>query len=119
VTPRVLQPSPLKEISSRDYEGREVKGEQRSVIDHFSDHKGRRGHFLSSRVGIVPTIGENLHMGTSLSVGSAMTPLLGKRMKGKHSNSLVKPQGQGSMITKTSRSELGQSNGHTSHLKSQ
>jgi hypothetical protein len=31
----------------------------------------------------------------------------------------VKPQGQGSKITKTSRVALGQSNRHTSHLKSQ
>jgi hypothetical protein len=58
-------------------------------------------------------------MGRSLSVGSALTPPLGKRMKGKHSNSLVKPQGQGSMINKTSRNALGQSNGHTSRLKLQ
>jgi hypothetical protein len=40
-------------------------------------------------------------------------------MKDKHSKLLAKPQGPGAMITKTSRSALGQSNGHTSHLKSQ
>jgi hypothetical protein len=28
---------PLKEISPRDYEGREVKGEQGTIIDHFFD----------------------------------------------------------------------------------
>jgi hypothetical protein len=49
----------------------------------------------------MPTIGEILQTGTSFCVGSALTPLLGKRMKDKHSNSLVKLEGQGSMITKT------------------
>jgi hypothetical protein len=34
--------TPLKEISSRDYEGREVKGEQGTVIDHFFGLSGTK-----------------------------------------------------------------------------
>jgi hypothetical protein len=39
-------------------------------------------------------------------------------MKDNCTESLVKPQGQVVMITKASRSALGRSNGHTSHLRS-
>jgi hypothetical protein len=51
----------------------------------------------------VPTIDENLQTGISFCVGSALTPLLDKKMKGKHSNSLVELEGQGSIITRTQR----------------
>jgi hypothetical protein len=58
-------------------------------------------------------------METSFSAGLTLTPLLGKKYEGSVSMSLVKPQAQGSMITKTSKSVIGQSNRHTSRLKSQ
>jgi hypothetical protein len=82
-------------------------------------NEGWCNHFLSSSVGIVPTISENLQTETSFRVGSASTPLLGKKDEGSVSMPLAKPQGQGSKITKTSRCALGQSNRHTNHLKSQ
>jgi hypothetical protein len=65
------------------------------------------------------TIGEILQTEISFNVGSTLTPLLGKKNEGSVSMPLVKPQGQGSKITKTSRVALGQSNRHISHLKSQ
>jgi hypothetical protein len=63
VATEVLQPSPLKEISSQDYEGRGVLGQQRMVIEPLfwsQWHEGRIDHFLDSRVGIMPNIGNNL-----------------------------------------------------------
>jgi hypothetical protein len=95
---------------------------QRMVIESvpwFERHEGRRDHFLNSQVRIMPTIGEILQTKISFNVGSTLTPLLGKKDEGSVSIPLVKPQGQGSKITKTSRVVLGQSNRHTSHLKSQ
>jgi hypothetical protein len=56
--PGVLQPSPFKEISSRDYEGREVLRKHRTVIEPLlwsQWHEGRRDHFLNSKVGIMQT----------------------------------------------------------------
>jgi hypothetical protein len=67
----------------------------------------------------MPTIGEILQMKTSLGVGSAFDDhCLAKSMKDDGMESLVKPQGR-AMITRKSRSALGQSKRHTSHLKSQ
>jgi hypothetical protein len=51
----------------------------------------------------VPTIDENLQTKTSFSVGSALTLLLSKIDERWGTKSLVKPQGQGSMITNTDR----------------
>jgi hypothetical protein len=85
----------------------------------FLRHEGRRDHSLNSRVRIVPTNDENLRMEISSCVGSALTPLLCKKDEGSISLSLAKPQGQGFMITKTSRSVLCSSNRHTSRIKSQ
>jgi hypothetical protein len=51
----------------------------------------------------VPTIDENLQTKTSFSVGSALTLLLSKIDERWGTMSLVKPQGQGSMITNTHR----------------
>jgi hypothetical protein len=65
------------------------------------------------------TIGEILQTEISFNVGSTLTPLLGKKDEGSVSMPLAKPQGQESKITKTSRTALGQSNRHISHLKSQ
>jgi hypothetical protein len=59
----VLQPSPLKEISTQDYEGREVIVKHRMVIEPLlgsQRHKGRHDHFFNSRVGKMPTIGQEL-----------------------------------------------------------
>jgi hypothetical protein len=67
----------------------------------------------------MPTIGEILQTEISFNVGSTLTPLLGKKDEGSVSMPLAKPQGQGSKIVKTSRGALGQSNRHTTRLKSQ
>jgi hypothetical protein len=64
---------PLKEISSRDYEGREVLGKQRMVIEPLLSslrHEGRRDHFLNFWVRIMPNISENLQTEISFNVGS-------------------------------------------------
>jgi hypothetical protein len=83
-------------------------------------HEGTRDHSLKSRVGSMPTIGQELADGNKLQCGVNLnTHCLAKRTKDGCTESLVKPQGQGSMMTKTSRSALGWSNGDTSHLKSQ
>jgi hypothetical protein len=44
-------------------------------------YEGRGDHSLNSRVGIVPAIGQILQAETSFRVGSALTPLLGKKDK--------------------------------------
>jgi hypothetical protein len=67
----------------------------------------------------MPTIGEILQTKISFNVGSTLTPLLSKKDEGSVSMPLVKPQKQGSKTTKTSRGAHGQSNRHTSRLKSQ
>jgi hypothetical protein len=68
----------------------------------------------------MPTIGEILQTKTSFRVGSDFDDhSLAKRMRDGGTESLGKPQGQGAMITKTSRSALGQSKRHTGRLKSQ
>jgi hypothetical protein len=85
----------------------------------FQRYESRCDHFLNSQVGIVLTNDKNLPTETNFSVGSILTPLLGKKDEGSISMSPTKPQGQGSMITKTSSSALGEGNRHTSHLKSQ
>jgi hypothetical protein len=75
-TPGVLQPPPLTEISSRDYEGGEVLGnkeQSREPLLWSWRNEGRHHLFLNSRVRIIPTINEDLQTGTSFSVGSAMT----------------------------------------------
>jgi hypothetical protein len=119
----VLEPSPFQEISSRDLRRKRgsSKNKERSYgpLLWFQQHEGRRGHSFNSSVGIMPTNDENLKMEISSHVGSALTPLLGKKEEGSVSMSLAKPQGQGSLITKTSSSALGPSNRHTSRLKLQ
>jgi hypothetical protein len=95
---------------------------QRMVIESFpwfERHEGWCNHFLNSQVRVIPTIGESLQTEISFNVGSTLTPLLGKKDEVSVSMPLSKPQGQGSKITKTSRGALGQSNRHTSCLKSQ
>jgi hypothetical protein len=81
----VLQPSPLKEISPRDYEGREVIGEQRMIIEPriwSQRHESRLDYFLNFRVGIVTTINEILQTETCFRVGSTLTTTAWqKRMK--------------------------------------
>jgi hypothetical protein len=44
--------------------------------------EGRLDHFLNSRVGIMPNNDENLPTEISFSVGSILTPLLGKKDEG-------------------------------------
>jgi hypothetical protein len=85
VTPGVLQPSPLQEISSWDYGGRGVLRKQRTVIEPLLWSLWQEGwldHFLNSGVGIMPNNDENLLMETSFSVGSILTPLLSKKDEG-------------------------------------
>jgi hypothetical protein len=60
---------------TRDYKGREVHWQQRAVIEPLiwsQRHESRCDHFLIFRVGIVPTIDENLKMETNFSVGRAV-----------------------------------------------
>jgi hypothetical protein len=101
----VLQPSPLKEISSRDYEGREVlrKNKERS-LNYFVGLSG-------TKVGIITFL--TLGLGTCLlsvrtcrrkplqSEVNMNTHCFVKRMKDSCTESHVKTQGQGSMVTKT------------------
>jgi hypothetical protein len=82
---------PLKEISSRDYEGRGVIGKQRTVIKPLlwsQRHEGRSDHFLNSRVGNMPTIGRELGNKNELRCGANIdNHCLATRMKdGKYSH---------------------------------
>jgi hypothetical protein len=100
----VLQLSPLKEISSWDYEGSGVLEKQRTVIEPLlwsQWHESRLDHFLNSRVRNMPTISENLQTETNFRAGSALMTTAWQKGWRKGSKSLAKPQGQGSMITKT------------------
>jgi hypothetical protein len=76
ITPEVLQPSPLKEISSRDYEGREVIGEQRTVIDRslgLSNMKVGVITFLILGLGTCLLSTRTLQTKTRFGMGSALT----------------------------------------------
>jgi hypothetical protein len=76
ITPGVLQPSHLKEISFRDYEGREVIGEQRTVIDcslGLSSMKVGVITFLIPGLGTCLLSMKTLQTKTRFSMGSALT----------------------------------------------
>jgi hypothetical protein len=96
----VLQPSSLKEISSRDYEGGEVLGNKEQSGGPLLDLGETNIGVINSRVEIVLTISENLQTETSFRVGSALTTTTQKKGWRKCLKSLAKPQGQGLMITK-------------------
>jgi hypothetical protein len=123
VTLWVSQPSSRKEMSSWDYEGRKVLGKQRMVIEPLlwsQWHEGRLDWFLNSRVKNRPTIRWELADENKPQHGVSFdNHCLVRKMKDGCTESLVKPQGLGAMITKTSSSALGQSNVHTGRLKSQ
>jgi hypothetical protein len=66
----------------------------------------------------MPTADENLQTKQVLCGVSFDNHHLAKIMNDGCTESLMKPQGQRSMITKTSSSVLGGSNGHSRRLKS-
>jgi hypothetical protein len=67
----------------------------------------------------VPTIDELLQMKTSFSVGSALTPLLGKKDEQWVHKFTCETTRTRINDNQDSRSALGRSNGHTNRLKSQ
>jgi hypothetical protein len=75
VTPGVPQSSPVKEISSRDYEGRDVLGTQRTVIEPLlwsQLYEGMLDHFLNSRVRNKPTTRRELADENKLQCGTSI-----------------------------------------------
>jgi hypothetical protein len=83
VTPGVLQPSPIEEISSRDLRWKRDSLEIKEwSLNHFLGLSGMKvgaDHFLNSQVRIMPTISEILQTEISFNVGSTLTPLLSKK----------------------------------------
>jgi hypothetical protein len=79
-------------------------GKQRMVIEPLLcplRHEGRRDHFLDSWVRIVPTIDEIERWKQASVWGQHWHHCSAKKGWSEHSKSLVEPQGQGSMVTKT------------------
>jgi hypothetical protein len=73
---------PLKKSCPEITKEERFVGKQRTVNEPLlwsQRHEGRHDHILHSKVGIVPTINEILQTETSFRVGSALTPLLGKK----------------------------------------
>jgi hypothetical protein len=114
----VLQPSPLKKSRSEIMKEERFLKNMEWSLNHFL---GLNGTNVGMVTFLIPWSGSCLLSARSYKQkqASRWTPVLGKRMKGKHSNSLAKSQEQGSTITKASMSALSQGNGHNSCLKSQ
>jgi hypothetical protein len=85
----------------------------------FQWHEGRRNHFLNSQVGIVPTNVKNLPTETSFNVGLTLTPLLVERDERQLHGVTCGTTKTRNDDNQGSSSALGQSNGHSSRLKSQ
>jgi hypothetical protein len=82
---------PPKTILSQDYDGRGVLGNKElswGPLLWSLRHEGKRGHFLNSRVEILPAIGEILEMEPRFNVCQLSQPLLGEKGEGSIRNHL-------------------------------